>query len=68
MVSLAQLLEGFEALKSQSDSQDRDLAHLKEAVLALGNFLWELDTEHKEQYGLSREDFHLPHPETPTSL
>ena len=53
VVSLPQLLEGLEAVKTQVKSQERDLAHLNEMVSAVCRLLWELDVAHKDQENIS---------------
>ena len=49
VISLGGLQKGLEAVKTQADSQEQNLAHLSEAVLALCRLLWELDTSHKDR-------------------
>ena len=52
VISLSQLLEGLEAVRTQVKSQERDLAHLNEVVSAVCRLLWELDVAHKDQQNI----------------
>ena len=45
--TLNRLPQILESAKTKASEQERDMAHVREVVLALSSLLWELDREHK---------------------